>query len=382
MSRQLDEHREYLDDRRRVEAFASAIAAAVRPGDVVVDLGCGTGIFGLLACRAGAARVYAIDQTDMAEIARALAAANGFGDRVTAVRGFSMDVALPERADVIVSDQIGHFGWEAGVLEFFHDAKRRLAKPDARFVPRRVDLWLAPIESSEAWAEMSFWRTAPFGFDMSAAQRIADNSGYPRQIDPSSLLGPAIRAASLDPTADNGHFTATADLTIDRPGTLHAIAGWFSAELGDGVVVTNAPGDPGRIDRRQALFPIGVASTLQPAQTVRVAMTIRPRDLLVKWTVDIPGDGDAAGGRRPTRIARCTFDGMPISPDDVRRLAPSFVPRLTPRGAARRLVIEAIDGCHSIGDIEALVFERHRELFAAEADAAVFVAEVVSRYTE
>ena len=55
MSLVLDEHREYLSDRNRLDVYARAIAELVKPGAVVVDLGAGTGIMGLLACRAGAA---------------------------------------------------------------------------------------------------------------------------------------------------------------------------------------------------------------------------------------------------------------------------------------------------------------------------------------
>ena len=46
-----------IADPARSTAYAEALRRCVRPGDVVVDLGAGTGAFSLLACRLGAGRV-------------------------------------------------------------------------------------------------------------------------------------------------------------------------------------------------------------------------------------------------------------------------------------------------------------------------------------
>src|SRR5436853_7331941 len=112
----LYEHRCYLADEARVSAFRQAIAQVVRPGDVVLDLGAGTGILGLMACRAGAKRVYAVDEGPIIGLAHEVAAANGFQDRITHVKGLSTRVELPERVDVVLADQIGRFGFESGIL--------------------------------------------------------------------------------------------------------------------------------------------------------------------------------------------------------------------------------------------------------------------------
>ena len=57
----LDYHLSMLRDTARMDAFRRAIDASVRPGDVVVDLGCGSGVLSFMACEAGARTVYAIE---------------------------------------------------------------------------------------------------------------------------------------------------------------------------------------------------------------------------------------------------------------------------------------------------------------------------------
>src|SRR5712671_2928858 len=179
MSRVIDEHRQYLADTARVSAFASAIAEVVKPGDVVLDLASGTGILGLLACRAGASRVYAVDAGGMAQPARAIVRENGFEGRIQVVNGYSAQVELPERADVLLTDQIGHFGFEAGIVEFVADARRRLLTSDARLMPSRIDLLIAPVEAPDVAEAISFWSRRPAGFAMDTLHEMAANSGYP-----------------------------------------------------------------------------------------------------------------------------------------------------------------------------------------------------------
>jgi precorrin-6B methylase 2 len=386
MPRELKEHRQYLQDTSRVRAFERGISAAVRPGDVVVDLGCGTGILGLLSCRAGASRVYAIDEGGMAEVAQALAAANGFSDRITIVRGHSRDVTLPERADVVVSDQIGYFGFEAGVLDYFDDARRRFLKPHGRLVPRAVTMWLAPVECPALWDDTAFWSTQPYGFDMAPAQEIAWNSGHALRVEREQLLAAGQRATTLTLGDDHRRFDFTVGVPIERRGTMHGIAGWFSADLEGVATLTNAPGDPARIDRRNQVFLFSRPLEVTPGQVVKVEMQIRPYEHVVRWVVERWANdamlraGDARG--RLDRFDQSTFRAMLISLDVVRRTRPSYAPTISERGRARQLVLELADGRTTVAEIERTVLRHHPALFADAADAGRFVAEVVTRYAE
>src|ERR1700682_3480489 len=106
MSLMLDEHRLYLSDLTRTSLFRRAINAVVKPGDVVLDLGCGTGVLGLLAMKAGAARIYQIDQSPMIQVSRDLACANGYGQSAIGIHHPSSRARLREKADVVVADQL------------------------------------------------------------------------------------------------------------------------------------------------------------------------------------------------------------------------------------------------------------------------------------
>ena len=184
MSLIVDEHRQYLADDARVSAFRRAIEEVVQPGDVVLDLGAGTGIMGLMACRAGARRVYSIDAGGMIELARKICRANGFEDRVTFINELSTNVELPEKVDVVVADQIGRFGFEAGVVQYFNDARERFLKPGGVMIPNRIELSIAPVECSERWEHIEFWNDHPAGFDFSPARALASNTGYPVKFLP------------------------------------------------------------------------------------------------------------------------------------------------------------------------------------------------------
>src|SRR5438105_13764263 len=91
----------------RTDAYCEALRRAVKPGSTVLDIGTGTGIFALLACRFGARKVYAIEPGDVIQVARETAVANGFGDRIQFIQAYCEKVELHQRADLIVSDLRG-----------------------------------------------------------------------------------------------------------------------------------------------------------------------------------------------------------------------------------------------------------------------------------
>jgi protein arginine N-methyltransferase 1 len=375
----IDEHRQYLADSVRLDRFARAIGDVVQPGDIVVDLGAGTGILGLLACRAGAARVYSLEADAIAGLTRELAAANGYGHRVTVVRELSTRAQLPERATVLVTDQVGGFGFDAGFMEFVADARARLLTADARTVPARVRLELCPCEAPQLSEWVDFWTSRPAGFDFDRVRALAASTGYHCLIDQDALLAPPALAAVLDPR-DGGapRVRATCEFAIGRDGHASGLAGWFRAELAPGIEMTNAPHAPDRINRRHVIFPFDPPIALRAGDHMRVEMRIWPADSFVSWETQIA----RAGGGTVRLPRRSTFGGMLVAAEDLAQTRRDARPRLTAAGRARLSVLQLADGARTLADIERLVGERHADLLPTPDAAAVFVAEVLTRYAE
>src|SRR5262249_12303381 len=198
MSRVLDLHRQMLDDPRRLALLDRAVRAIVHPGDLVVDLASGTGILGLMAARAGAARVYCIDDGGIIDLARALARATSPADRMNFIMEHSFAAQLPERVDVVLADQIGHFGFEAGILEFFADARRRFLKPGGRMMPQVVRMIVGLVESRDIRNRIGFWSERAGGFDVTPGASVAENTGYSLELSAADLLSEGRCAAVLD----------------------------------------------------------------------------------------------------------------------------------------------------------------------------------------
>jgi hypothetical protein len=114
-------HEEMLKDEIRTRTYMNAI---LRNGHlfkdkIVLDVGCGTGILSLFAAKAGAAHVYGIDMSAIAEAAQTIVADNGYSDKVTIIRGKMEEVALPvEKVDIIISEWMGE-SWVESFLFMF-----------------------------------------------------------------------------------------------------------------------------------------------------------------------------------------------------------------------------------------------------------------------
>lgn len=366
----LREHAVYVGDEVRMAAYEHALRAVVRPGDRVLDLGAGTGVLGLLALRAGAARVYVVDDGPMLEVARALHAAHGTTERSVFVRGHSRHVALPERVDLVVGDQVGYLGHGAGLLESYADAAERHLAPGGRLVPASIELWVAPAQIEPLREELELWSSRPLGLDLSSVRPLIRAAGDVPVAPPDlELLGPGVSLATLD-LAQAGERTlgAQAHLDVTRAGRLDAIAGWFVAHLAPGVTMTNHPHAQERIDRPCGALPLDPAPTVGASERLAFTFRMDPRSRVRQWSV-------AAGAGTPRAWERrhSSLDGLVLAPGELARALPTHRPRLSALGQAQAALLALADGSRDLESIARVLVRDHAALFPTLAAGLDYV---------
>lgn len=269
-------HQAMLADRPRMHAYDKALAEAVEPGSVVADVGAGTLALSMLALRHGAEHVYAIEaDPEMAAVAERIIATNDLKERVSLIQGDARLARLPDKVDVVVSEMMGNLGPEEDMMRVVEAVARRNMRPGGRMIPRSLTTELAAIQfDGEGWG---LWNTDFHGYRLDVVQDFAESRAHLHffQRDPVVLAEPR-------------PLTGNTRLTVSRSGELHAIVGFFTAELTDDVSLSNFPSYPG-CNWAVWVWPLR-HSTVAEGDTLRLRMH-RPTDaaqarLVTEWRLD------------------------------------------------------------------------------------------------
>lgn len=365
----LHSYGQMLADTPRMQAYVAAMRRTVKPGSIVLDLGCGPGVFALLACQLGARRVYAIEPDNVIELAREAAQANGFADRIEFVQALSTEVSLPEQADVIVSDLRGVLPWYRNHIPSIVDARTRLLASNGILVPRRDVLWAAVVEAPDRYHEIAgVWQAQ--GFDLSAAARVATNTWRKTRIEAHELLTNAVCGATLDYVEiESAGVRAEISWQVERPGTAHGVAVWFDSVLTDDIGFSNAPGGPELI-YGTGLFPFSHAVSVAEGDriNVRLIADFVNNDYVWRWETDFPN----------VSFKQSTFFGVPLSPAQLRKRSSSYAPVVNDDGAIARFVLSRIDGTNSI---EQIATELTAQFPDIRGNALDLVSEITQKYS-
>jgi protein arginine N-methyltransferase 1 len=370
-----------IADRVRLDAHAEALQRVVTPTSIVLDVGAGTGVMSLLACKFGARRVYAVEPSAAVQLLVEAARDNGYEDRVVVLQQRSTEVTLPERADVMVSDLRGILPPYQTHFADIIDARARLLAPGGRMLPGTDTLWLAVVSAPEVFEQRRRpWQGDPHGLVLGSALRLVDNAFLKHRARPDELLGPPTQWASIDyPLLTALGVQGSGSCTVARAGTAHGLLVWFDTVLVEGVGYSNAPGAREGI-YGQMLFPWPEAVSLQEGDVVTFEVRADPvgADYLWTWTSEIHRRGGQPAAA--TRFRQSTFEGVLASRDSLRRRAADFAPTLSAAGGRTWEVLEGMRAGRTVGEIAERLFAAHPQQFQSLDDAHGFAAALVERY--
>lgn len=276
-------HEWMLKDSVRCEAFRKALAEAVTPGCSVLDVGAGSGILSLFAAQAGAGTLYAVERTAIAELAQRIVSENGLGDRIQVLREDMEDVELPGKVDIIVSEWLGGYALDENLLPIVLLARDRWLRPGGRMIPQTVTSYIAPAYDTLLQQDIDFWRSEPYGIDLSAIgearARQAENARHDlRQgqivCAPQAMWQVDIATCSL--AEANRPFETRLEFTAEQGGQFNSLAAWFDARLSDHVRLCNGPGEPDTHWGR-CIFPVGRVVDLAEGARVEIRFAHEPR---------------------------------------------------------------------------------------------------------
>lgn len=256
----LSQQQNMMQDYVRTGTYQRAILdnAADFRDKVVLDVGAGSGILSFFAAQAGAARVYAVEASNMAKHARTLVDANRWHDRIRVIAGKIEEIDLPELVDVIISEPMGYMLYNERMLETYLHAKKWL-RPGGKMFPSRGDLHIAPFTDDalfmEQYNKANFWyQTCFHGVDLSALRTAAVKEYFRQPIvdtfDIRICMAKSVRHVVDFLEADESdlhRIEVPFRFHLLQSGTCHGLAFWFDVAFAGStqyVWLSTAPTEP------------------------------------------------------------------------------------------------------------------------------------------
>lgn len=236
----LSQQQNMLQDYIRTSTYEKAVLANTKDfqDKVILDVGAGSGILSFFAAQAGAARVYAVEASTMAEHAETLVSFNYLNDKIIVVAGKVEEIELPEQVDVIISEPMGYMLYNERMLETYLHAKKWLKK-DGKMFPTTGDLHVAPFTDEALFMEQttkaSFWLQTHFhNIDLTPLHDAAISEYFRQPIvdtfDIRICTAKSVRHTVNFLKADENDLhkiEIPLEFVILQSATVHGLAFWF-----------------------------------------------------------------------------------------------------------------------------------------------------------
>ena len=218
-----------LGDHERLDTYNSALKNLVN-GKTVLDYGAGTGILSMMAVRAGANKVYAIESTNT-DLAKQIIKSNDLEDKIEIIEKDIFDADLPN-VDVIVSEWMGVWALQENMLPGLLYARDNFLKEEGIILPNNINLYLVP--SSEPINNIPNFSNI-HGFNLNSYLTKVNSQPFVNFANPQCFLSEPKKVHSLDISKIPSKNCTSLDLqrsyTMQKDGQVTCLYGWFNADF-------------------------------------------------------------------------------------------------------------------------------------------------------
>ena len=206
-------HLEMLSDARRVTPFKQAISATCE-GKRVLESGTGSGIMSILAARAGAQKVYAVEiDPAIAQFARENIKRAGLDAVITLIQADVKSIGLEDighaPVDVVIAENLSTWAVTEPQIQVMNHVVQNLLRTDGIALPSLIFNCLELARSRYEFEDAITLRTHYFGF-----------TGIPKP----EVLSPAALFEEIDLTASNAEkVNKTVQIRATADGIVNSV---------------------------------------------------------------------------------------------------------------------------------------------------------------
>ena len=211
-----------LGQRSRLDKFRQAIQKVVKEGDYVVDIGTGSGVLAIIAAKAGAGRVTAVEvNPESLRYAKEAAQMNEVDHIIEFFEGNFSDFKPREKADIVICEMLSSMMLVEQQIPASFYASKNIVKPEGKIIPQEVTVYTVPVECRDIWERFQY-----------------EELRFPRVVqtatpDPSKDLADmqVLVTFDLSNLKSDSSIDRTLRFTTVENGTIHGLVGVFESKL-------------------------------------------------------------------------------------------------------------------------------------------------------
>ncbi len=237
-------HYSMLMDSERNSAFYKGIETLIKPGDIVIDAGSGTGLLSMMAAKLGASKVYAIEgDKETALLSKEIIKDNGFEKIIEVVNCDIRDFKPGEMVDLIISETVGNFLLNERIIPLRNHLSKFL-KDKTKFIPCDMKLYLRPCFSHEFEIKKDNLDEVE-EFSYRSMKDFIKNSMFSMKLEEYNFFNKEYLEMDFNLLEEESFpKEKKKEMKFSAPERINGIGAYFDIGIAENIVLSNSPEFP------------------------------------------------------------------------------------------------------------------------------------------